>query len=50
MGTFLLGVLLGFIIGIALLSYKIVYLNVTNPDGFDDIIKELRKHIAKYNN
>lgn len=49
MGAFLLGFIIGFLVGIFFLGYLIVDLNIENPDRFDQIIVDLRKKLEHIN-
>lgn len=49
MAAFLLGLLIGFIIGMFWLGYLIVDININNPARFDQIIIDLRKKLENLN-
>lgn len=45
MSTFLLGLLIGLVLGAFWFGYMIVYLNQNDPTRFDQIIIDLRKKL-----
>lgn len=49
MGAFLLGLIIGFLVGIYFLGYIIVDMNTENPERFDQIIIDLRKKLEQIN-
>lgn len=49
MGAFLLGLMIGFLVGMFFLGYLIVYINIEDPNRFDQIIVELRKKLEHIN-
>lgn len=49
MGAFLLGLMIGLLVGMFFLGYLIVYINIEDPNRFDQIIVELRKKLEHIN-
>lgn len=50
MGIFLLGLLIGLVLGVFWFGYMIIYLNQNNPTRFDQIIIDLRKKLKQLDN
>lgn len=50
MTEFILGLFIGTIIGMFIFGYLIVSINKTNPETFDQIIKDLRNELETQDN